>query len=497
MENLTDNYTGWDKPQRQSGGAIFIMLLKTGVELLKAFWPVLIILVLKDKNQGTSGNKMLLIIILFISLSFIVTLLKFWFYKFYIKENSLVIQSGWLKKKTLTIPLQYIQEVQLQQNLLQRILKVASVTINSAGSEKTESKIDALSYQKAEELKVLLLSHSPKETGQAIEGTVHKNMLAGLSNADLFRFSLSSNHLETFFIITGLSLNLIDDLKEAFNIDSWGLLQSFAAEDVEQTTVMVSILIIAVALISIAASFIRTLIKFYDFTMEQIQNGWKISFGLITKQQKIIPSNKIQILTWKANWIRRKINFWILHVQSIGYTKTKRKQLIQIPVTSLNQVLSLTTVYQQSPVFEINEGKQIQPAYWKRKLLFTAAPVTIVLSLLFYLWIGPAGIGALLMFFYLAWYFNTWYSVFRWQINDEGVQLFSGVWGRKYTLLAWKKIQQVQVTQSPYQRTQQLANIIFITAGGRIELPYIELSTANYLANLALYYVESRNENWM
>ena len=154
-------------------------------------------------------------------------------------------------------------------------------------------------------------------------------------------------------------------------------------------------------------------------------------------------------------------------------------------------------MYQQSPLFEINEGLKIEPAYWKRKLMFTAAPVTLILLVIFYLWIGPAGIGALLLFFYLAWYFNKWYKVFRWQINDEGIQLFTGVWGRKYTLLTWKKIQQVQVTQNPYQRTHGLANIIFLTAGGRVQLPYIQLSTANYLANLGLYYVESRDEHWM
>lgn len=497
MENLTDNYKGWDIPQRQSAGAIFIMLLQSAVGLVKSFWPVLIILVLRNKGEGSTGNKYLLIIILFISLTFIITLIKYWFYKFHISQHNLIIQSGWLKKRTITIPVQYIQEVHLQQNLLQRLLKVVSVNINSAGSQKVEAKIDALSHKKAEELKELLLSQSHVGTGPAIEEIIPKKMITRLSDADLLRFSLSTNHLETFVIIIALSLNLIDDLKDAFNIDSWGLMQSYVNKAAGETTLVVSILIIAGALFSVVASVIRTVIKFYNFTMEQIQHGWKISFGLINQQQKIIPSNKIQVLTWKANWIRRKLNFWLLNVQSIGYSIKNRKQLIQIPVTSLNQVLSLIPVYQSSPVFEINKGLKIEPAYWKRKLLFTAAPVTLIFLLIFYLWIGVAGIGVLLLFIYLAWYFTKWYKVFRWQINDEGVQLFSGVWGRKYSLLTWKKIQQVEVTQNPYQRRQQLANIIFISAGGRIELPYIQLSTAHYLADLSLYYVESRDEHWM
>jgi putative membrane protein len=384
----------------------------------------------------------------------------------------------------------------LEQNLWQRALQVAKISFDSAGSEKVEAKIDALSMKKAVQLKDLLQVNSYKVEDRT-EEKLDVKAPTKLSASDLMKLSLTSNHLEAFFIILGLSLNLLDDIKDAFQIDGWGIMESYAVQMASQTTLAISILIVAVALLSIFVSVIRTIIKFYNFTIEDISQGWKLTYGLINHQQKIIPFSKIQILSWRANWLRRKINFWIFTVQSIGHKIEKHKQHLQIPVTSLSGVLSLTGGYQQSPVFTTTEGLSIQPGYWKRKTLIVGVPITTILVTLVCLWIGLAGFSALLLLIYFWWYFRKWYSVFRWQINDEGLQVYTGVWGRQFKLLTWKKVQQIQLNQSSYQKRNQLASIIFITAGGSLKLPYIKFEEAKYLANLSLYYVESRNENWM
>jgi putative membrane protein len=408
-----------------------------------------------------------------------------------------VIQSGWLKKKTLTVPLKNILAVHLEQSIWQRVLQVVKLSIDSAGSEKTEVKIDALSVKKAEQLKALLLSDVPSISQEDIEEKIYRNKQTRLSAGDLFKFSLTSNHLETFFILVGLSLNFLNDIKDVFNIDSWGFMETYAMRMAGQTAMAVSIVVIAVALISIVFSIIRTLLKFFNYTIEEMPQGWKVSFGLTNHQQKIIPSNKIQILSWRANWLRRKINFWIVTVQSIGGSNLKPKEQIQIPITSLKRVFSLAPIYQYSQVFDVAEGLRIEPDYWKRRTLTVGITVTGLLLCVLYFVVGFAALWVLLLIVYFAWYFRKWYQVFRWQINEEGLQSYSGVWGRKYTLLTWKKIQQIEVDQSPYQRTNQLANVIFRTAGGQVKLPFIPLSTATYLANLSLYYVESRDDNWM
>jgi putative membrane protein len=494
MEPSTTDYS-WNIPQRQSPAAISIMLLKTALRLVKTLWPLILIYFLrKQKSQGDIG--ILWMIVGFGALGFITTLIRYWFYQFHIDKGSLIIQSGWLKKKTLTLPLKSIMAVHLQQNVWQQFLKVAKVTLDSSGSEKVEVKIDALSIAKAEELKHILLSQK-EMFADTTDLPAAPPQVRRLSFTDLIKLSLSANHLEAFFILFALGMNILQDIRKIFNVDGWAFVGNYAGKVHEQKVLAISVLIIVIALLSVVVSVIRTSLKYYDFRMEDAGQGWKISFGLITRQQLLVPFNKIQVLSWHANWLRRKLDFWIVQVQSIGHDEVKHKQHIHIPLTQLEQVLTLTHGYQRSPVFDPAQGSMIAPARWKRKTIVFAIPATIIPVIVFYLVTGYPALWLVLLFPAIARYHYTWYRNFRWAVNDEGIQSYSGVWGRRYTLLTWKKVQQVELKQSIYQRARGLATLKFITAGGNVFLYYIRYETAKQLADQVLYFVESGEEKWM
>ena len=71
--------------------------------------------------------------------------------------DDLIIKRGFLSKKVITIPLNKIQSVHIEQNLVHQLLDVAKLTIDTAGSEKSEAEIDAISIGKAESFKQFLL----------------------------------------------------------------------------------------------------------------------------------------------------------------------------------------------------------------------------------------------------------------------------------------------------------------------------------------------------
>ena len=57
----------------------------------------------------------------------------------------------------ITIPLNKIQSVHIEQNLVHQLLDVSKLVIDTAGSEKSEAEIDAISSSKAESFKEFLL----------------------------------------------------------------------------------------------------------------------------------------------------------------------------------------------------------------------------------------------------------------------------------------------------------------------------------------------------
>ena len=493
MENTSpDNH--WQEPQRQSPAAIFILLWSSAVNLLKGFWPILVVYFFRDEREDS-----LTLVWGFIGFSILTiggAVIGYWFKKFHIKEDTLVIQSGWLKKKTLSIPVHTIQAVHLEQNVWQQAFDVAKVSFDSVGSDDIEAKLDALATGKAEQLRHLLMEKKADASPEAdVVKQENSRPTYSLSFSDLMKLSLTANHLEAFFILLALLLNALDELRQVFGGDD-DYIDSYGKELFGQTALFLSTLVIAVIVLSMLFSMARTMIKYYGFRLKDADRRWIISYGLFDKTKKIVPLNKIQVLSWKANWLRRKIDYWTVHVQSVGH-KENGKTNIRIPVVSFGQVIQLVSSYQSFDGIQEETSLKIDPAYWKRSIWRSALVFTLVPMIVAYFWIGWQAAGLLLIHPLLVWNEYWWYKNFRWQTNEEGIQMVSGVFGRKFTLLNWEKVQQVHLHQNLYQRRRQLATVIFVTAGGRVNLPYIKLATATALTNQVLYEVESKEASWM
>lgn len=483
----------WQSPQRQAPAAIFILIWSTAFNLIKGFWPVFAIYFFRGEKDESWA--VLPAVIGFGLLSIIGAVVGYWFKKFHITNDTFVMQSGWLKKKTLSIPIHTIQAVHLEQNLWQQAFGVAKVSFDSVGSDDVEAKLDALAVGKAEQLRELLMEKKAMNAPDPSEA-IQENAFPtySLSFSDLIKLSLTANHLEAFFILVALLINILDEVKQIFGgID---YLDTYGRSLLGQTMFVLTFLLLAVVVVSMLFSMARTMIKYYGFQLSDADRRWIISYGLFDKTKKIVPLNKIQILSWKANWLRRKIDYWTIQVQSVGHKEHKRNN-IQVPVVSFGSVIQLVSGYQHYEEVQNERSLTIDSAYWKRSASQRSLIITLIPAVILHYWFGWQALPVLLLYPFLVWGDFRWYRNFRWQTNAAGIQMLSGVFGRKYSLLNWKKIQQVHLHQSLYQRNRDLATVVFVTAGGKLSLPYIPLSTATHLVDQVLYEVESKAENWM
>jgi len=484
----------WQEPQRQSPAAIFILLWSTAINLLKGLWPILAVYFFRGEKDSDSLT-LLWGIAGFSFLTIGGAVIGYWFKKFHLKEDTLVIQSGWLKKKTLSIPIHSIQAVHLEQNVWQQAFGVAKVSFDSVGSDDIEAKLDALATGKAEQLRHLLMEKKappPPDPGETEQE--QKTLTYSLAFPDLLKLSLTANHLEAFFILLALLINVFDELRQILGGNDY--MDTYGRNLMGQTVLFMSSLVVAVIVLSMLFSIVRTMVKYYGFRLMDADGRWIISYGLFDKTKKIVPLNKIQILSWKANWLRRKIDYWTIHVQSVGHKENKETN-IRIPVVSFGKVSQLASSYQSFHGINEEKSLRIESDYWKRSLWRSALLITFIPLLGFSFWIGWQALVLLLIYPLVVWNEYKWHQNFRWQTNDTGLQRLSGVFGRKFTLLNWKKVQQVHFHQNLYQRNRQLATVIFVTAGGKVSLPYVRLAVATALVDQVLYEVESREESWV
>ena len=495
MEIASNNSSAWQIPQRQSPAAIFIILGKTSVRILKSTWPLLVVYFVQNEQDDFSF-WLLWFIAGFGVLSILGTFVSYWFRKFYIKENHLIVQSGWLRKKNLSIPFQNIQAVHLEQNVWQQLLDVSKVSFDATGSEKVEVQLDALATGKAEELKRLLMSRTKGGADQKEDANEPK-LTYRLGFADLLKLSLTANHIEAFLILLIFGLNLMGEIKRFVDFDEQEYINTYAREILSQTAYFAFILFLIIATVSLLFSIVRTFIRFFEFSLTEKEQSWKITHGLFNRQQKTIPLNKIQIISWRASWLRRKLNYWIILVQSVGHNQQHQKQHVQIPILAFSRVVELAGSYQGFRGIDPAESHRIQADYWKRNSLFIGLPLAIIPMLASWYWIEWWAFSFWILAAYTTGHYYVAWKNFRWQNTPAGLQIYSGAWGRKYSLLNWNKVQQVHIRQSPYQRRNHLANLVFLTAGGRLMLPYLSLAAATALADQVLYEVESKEEGWM
>jgi len=144
-------------PTRQSAKGLILIFIFSLRKFIGIFWPIILIAVFQKnyfENKLVLGVTIIAVLILLIGH----TILWYFNFIFYVANGEFVLKKGYLRKKTLTIPLDRIQSVNTKQNVIQQFLNIETLEIDTAGSVAKELKIQALEKSFSIELQNLLRS---------------------------------------------------------------------------------------------------------------------------------------------------------------------------------------------------------------------------------------------------------------------------------------------------------------------------------------------------
>ena len=485
----------WHIPQRQAYAGLIIIIFKAFFTVIKAIWPLVLVVVFRERNKTFDTFEMLLIGIP--ALILIRSIIDFFYFRFYIQNDDLVIKRGFLSKKVITIPLNKIQSVHIEQNLLHQFLDVAKLSIDTAGSEKSEAEIDAISVHKAESFRQFLLQNENISTVRDHEGIPQfEAPVINLTVSDLIKLGLSANHLQAFFIVFAFGVSMLQNLEEIFGNRIIRIVQQSSAE-IGFSIASVLVLIVFVLIISVLVSMIRIFLKYSNFKCSETEHGFRIQTGLINSRQNLVPFSKIQYVSWEANWIRRKIGLFMLEFHQAQNEEAKKKQRIRLPITKKENVERLLLPYHPAVKSLAHSIHGIHKLYAFRRMIVVGVPSALIGTLISFFWVEEY---ALLFFLFIPYVFlksGAYQKRFRLYISPEAFQVNSGAWGKQSKIAQWYKIQYMQLRQSIYQRRKELATVVIHTAGGKITIPYINLELARAIKNYGLYKVQSTDKFWI
>lgn len=490
----TSGEHNWNIPQRQANAGILVIIYKAFLTVIKVIWPLLLVFIFREKDRTFDTFEMLIIgIPAFILIR---SLIDFYFFRFYIQDENLIIKKGFLSKRVITIPLNKIQSVHIEQNIVHQLLDVSKLAIDTAGTEKSEAEIDAISSRKAERFKEFLLRHENHADESTYNRREFETPIIKLSSIDILKIGLSANHLKAFFIVLAFSISAVQDLSEVFGDRVISFVQE-SSSAIGLSLVSLSALVIFILALSIIVSLARITLNYANFICKETEQGLSIRTGLLNTKQNLVPFSKIQFISWEANWIRRKIGLYMLELHQAQNEQAKKKQRIRLPVTNREYVHRLLSYYHPAVKPNAHTEHRIHPVYAWRRLLMTGLPMALLLTAVTYFYLEQFAFLFLLLLPYVFLVNLVYQRRFRLFISPGAFQVNSGAWGKASTVSQWYKIQYIQLKQSIYQRRKQLATLIVHTAAGQIMIPYIDVQLARTMTDYALYKVESSTESWL
>lgn len=492
------------EPTRQARIAILIILMKFLRQTVKSFWPIALSLFIGGKSDRFE-TYLGIFIIAISALNLGGSVLSYFRYYIQLEKDAIIIDKGILKRSKTNIPFERIQSINFKQNIIHQFFGVVSIEIDTAGASKAELTIDALQKEDAEALRDHILAvrseliaekKDDKEEETASDTTKEETILQ-LSIGDLFKVGVSQNHLRSMAILFGFAVTIINDLNENFEGAVEEELSGYAEVILDSQWLIFAFFTIAIMVISFVYSLVVTTLKNYGLNLKLNQKGLKLLKGLLNREETSINKNKIQIIGWGDNPIRRLFKMWTLSLeQASSSDASKLTSKIEVPGCYIKQVDRVVeSVFPEIKNYAFSQHRV--SVLLKYRLLFFVAILPFLLSMLSFYFISWQALWLIGWPLFTSIYIHFYFKKRSFEISTEIFKNNRGALGNHHEITQIHKIQAIEIQQSWYQRRKQLANIQLFTAAGSLKVPFVPLSLAESLEKFILYRVETDRREWM
>ena len=131
----------------------------TLLQRLLASLPAFVLILFPVLSNPTGENLYSLIFsVIFGVVALPAILLQYYRFSYRITEKQIIIQSGVFNRKNRSIPIERVQNVQIEQNLLARVAQIAKVKIETAGSSGAEGVLEYVGLDEANRIRSVIRS---------------------------------------------------------------------------------------------------------------------------------------------------------------------------------------------------------------------------------------------------------------------------------------------------------------------------------------------------
>lgn len=489
---------------------IVLIFSTTLYRFLRGFWVLGVYFLLSNPSSHTifyvvSGIAALAVITLIYSWLYF---RKFLFHIDYASKE-FVLQKGVFSTEDIAIPFDKIQQVYLKRSILQRVINVYSVVIETAGSKQDEVNIKAMTGEEANLLADILIKAKKESPGHLLEGKETEGKLPQEREAEwthkldiltLLKIGISTNYIRGFALVLAFFATIYNELNS--------LSRNYAEEfnqyyeqvpDLTASTGLFIILFILLLLVSIIITVLEVFLKYYGLRLVQTRESLELEMGLKTNTKVSLQPRRVQLMQVITNPVQKYFNLYEARIALASSENDLQKKKIKIPG------LQEETVGKISSFLHNTEDKSFERMFRPHKLMLIRRLIIVfvpaVLITLFYQLQPFMEIGLMVFLLVLYLFVGVIYQIKRFKslqliFSDEFLQKKQGVWNRREERFELFKLQAVSVRQPFWYKRRKLVNLVFHTAGGDVTFKAVDMQVIPYI-NYILYKAEATNRKWM
>lgn len=471
------------------------LLFTVGAQAKNFLLPGIVVLVLA--LQGGRGE--LWIMLLFIP-AVVAALFQYWSYRYRFDRDELVVRQGIVFRNERHIPYARIQNIDLVQNPLHRLFRVAEVRLETAGGQKPEAVMRVLSLDAVQRMRarVFVDGRERDPTTQAAPAgaaaTSAGAVLHEMGGRDVFLFGLISNKgmvVVAAAIGAAWQLDLFDKWMSSLSRES---IERYGHLLPRENPLVTGLLVLAVVVALLAfmrfLSVVWAAAKFHGFRLARRGEDLRAEYGLLPHVTKTIPRHRIQLLSTAAGFLHRRCGRVAVQVETAGSTGEQEgasaDRLWLAPLIRVQNVATL--VHEALPEIDLDRV-QWQPvsARARGRRFRLALYLSVLVTGLAVLGLGIWGLMSLLILVPLAWLSAKLYVEHTAYALVPGAVFFrSGWWNRRLSVARFSKIQSLERSESPFDRRHRMASLRVDTAGATrvghaIDIPYLDAGVATRL----------------
>ncbi|MGM0933262.1 MAG: PH domain-containing protein [Bacteroidota bacterium] len=505
------NPEAYSTTQHQSIAGILLIYLSSLYKLFRMFWALGAYLLLSSPSKTTliyTGLGLLVLLVLTLIYSYLYYR-RFIFYIDYEREE-FILEKGVFSTENTAIPFDKIQQVYFKRSILQRLIKVYSLVIDTAGSNQKEVEIKAISGEDANRLsKILLKAKSEKTEAEqfgeesTIEGEGQEAWTHKVGVFTLLKIGISTNYLRGLSLIFVFVMTIYNRINTYFE-DRMEDVEVYVSQfsGVLQSIGFLAMLFVLLLLLSISITIIEVFIKYYGLKIQQNKDKMEVEMGLKTNTKVSLQPRRLQLMRIKTNPVQGRLNLYEAQISLSSSENELQKNKIKIPGLGKEIVKRIKYfLYPESSESSFRTTFKPDKLLLFRKISLAMLPVLVFLSLWYFTDFIKLQFWAVLVLagLYIIAAVSLQILAFKARkliVTEEFLQKKKGFWNKTEETLELFKIQSISVKQPIWYRRRNLVNIVFHTAGGDLRFYAVAKEVLPYI-NYVLYKAEVTSKNWM